>query len=64
MEKYLDDHNFNLCNSDSIGQYLNMIKSADKYKSNSTKTETNNQKTNGRLDRILPGLNRETYKHK
>ena len=60
MEKYLDDHNFNL----SIGQYLNMIKSADKYKSNATKTEGNSQITNGRLDRILPGLNRETYKHK
>ena len=60
MEKYLDDHNFNL----SIGQYLNMIKSAEKYKSNATKTETNNQITNGRLDRILPGLNRKTYKHK
>ena len=42
MEKYLDDHNFNL----SIGQYLNMIKSAEKYKSNATKTETNNQITN------------------
>ena len=60
MEKYLDDHNFNL----SIGQYLNMIKSADKYKSNATKTERNSQITNGRLDRILPGLNRKTYKHK
>ena len=64
MEKYLDDHNFNLSNSDSIGQYLNMIKSADKYKSNATKTELNSQITNGRLDRILPGLNRKTYKHK
>ena len=41
-----------------------MIKSADKYESNATKTETNNQITNGRLDRILPGLNRKTYKHK
>ena len=41
-----------------------MIQSADKYKSNATKKVTNNHITNGRLERILPGLNRKTYKHK